>query len=107
MSFPKEFNENSKSSAWPIPNIREMFARIGEHRSKHFAVLELMSGYHQIEVANPSRALTAFSSNGAPTYFQCMMSGIMLHGLVFFICEINLDDCLVFGKSEDELIENL
>ena len=44
---------------------------------------------------------------GAPAYFQRMMSGIVLHGLVFFICEIYLDDCLVFGKTEDELIENL
>ena len=117
----RELNENSESYAWPIPNIREMFARIGEHRPRYFAVLDLTSGYHQVEVANPARALTAFITTmgifqfkrlpmglkGAPAYFQKMMSGIVLQGLVFSICEIYLDDCLVFGKTEEELVENL
>jgi hypothetical protein len=40
----RELNENSESYAWPIPNIREMFARIGEHRPRYFAVLDLTSG---------------------------------------------------------------
>ena len=98
-----------------------MFAQIGEHRPRYFAVLDLTSGYHQVEVANPSRALTAFITTmgifqfkrlpmglkGAPAYFQKMMSGIVLHGLVFSICEIYLDDCLVFGKTKDEFIDNL
>ena len=98
----RELNENSESYAWPIPNIREMFARIGEHRPRYFAVLDLTSGYHQVEVANPSRAFTAFITTmgifqfkrfpmglkGAPAYFQKIMSGVVLHGLGFSICDI-------------------
>ena len=56
----RELNLNIQGNSWPIPNIREMFARIGEHHPKYFAILDLTSHYHQIEVANPSRALTAF-----------------------------------------------
>jgi hypothetical protein len=44
---------------------------------------------------------------GAPAYFQRILSGIVLHGLVFSICEIYLDDCLVFGKTEEEFVNNL
>ena len=117
----RELNLNTRGYSWPIPNIREMFARIGEQHPKYFCVLDLTSGYHQIEVANPSRALTAFITQkgifqfkrlpmgikGAPAYFQKMMTSIVLVGLVYQICEVYLDDCLVYAQTEKQLIINL
>ena len=80
----RELNLNTQGNSWPIPNIREMFARIGEQHPKYFAILDLTSGYHQIEVHRDSRWLTAFITQkgiyqftrlpmgvkGAPAYFQ-------------------------------------
>jgi hypothetical protein len=117
----REFNLNSEGYSWPIPKIREMFARIGEHHPKYFCVLDLTSGYHQVEVHAESRWLTAFITHkriyqfawlpmgvkGAPSYFQKLMTSIVLVGLVYVICEMYLDDLLVFGQSEQELIINL
>ena len=83
--------------------------------------MNLTSGYHQVEVHAKSRWLTAFITHkgiyqfarlpmgvkGAPSYFQKMMTSIVLVGLVYVICEVYLDDLLVFGHSEQELIINL
>ena len=44
---------------------------------------------------------------GAPYYFQRMMASIVLVGLLNGMCEVYIDDVLVFGKTEDEFITNL
>jgi hypothetical protein len=43
---------------------------------------------------------------GACSYFQQMMQ-IVLAGLLYIICEVYLDDILVWGASEEEFFENL
>ena len=43
----RELNKHTKSEGGVIPNIQEMLRRLGERKSKYFAVLDLTSGYHQ------------------------------------------------------------
>ena len=44
---------------------------------------------------------------GAPAYFQYMMTSQVLHDLVYKICEVYLDDIIVYGDSENEFLNNL
>ena len=117
----RNLNLVTKSLVWPIPNIQAMIERLGEKHPKYFAVMDLTKGYYQAPLAESSRNLTAFITlmglyewlrvpmglKGAPAYFQRIMATVVLAGLIYKICEIYLDDVIVYAQSLDELIENL
>lgn len=119
----KNLNDATKQDgmSWPLPNIEQMLRRIGEHRPKYFGVMDMTSGYHQIEMAESCRMLTAFicylgvfefnripfGLKSAPAYFQKLMATVVLAGLLYTICELYLDDCIVFGRTEDEFLNRL
>ena len=122
--FTEDFrflNENTESLGWPLPNIRQMLERIGAKKPKVFAVLDLTQGYYQMAISVESRALTAFRTSkglyqwkrlpmglkGAPAYFQHAMQSTVLGGLLQNICEVYLDDIIVYAQSEEELLQNL
>jgi transposase InsO family protein len=48
-----------------------------------------------------------FGPKRAPSYFQEMMASIVLLGLIYNICEMYLDDCIVHAKGNDEFIIRL
>ena len=97
-----------------------MLHRIGAKKPKFFIILDLTSGYHQIPISENSRRWTAFLTfwgifewlrmpmglAGAASYFQKIMTTVVLAGLIMIICEIYLDDLIIPATSEDELIEN-
>ena len=56
----KNLNRATKKYTWPLPNIQSMLQRIGAHRPKYFAVLDLTSGYHQIPISVNSQDYTSF-----------------------------------------------
>ena len=117
----RELNKHTKSEGGVIPNIQEMLRRLGERKSKYFAVLDLTSGYHQAPLDPDARKFTAFTTfmgvyewarvpmglKNACNYFQRIMSTEVLAGLIYSICEVYLDDIIVFGNTEDEFIERL
>ena len=117
----REINECHNSQGLPIPNIREKFQRLGTMHARYYAVLDLTSDYHQCAMSPSSRIFTAFVTHmgvfewlrvpmglkGAPSYFQRMMASIVLVGLLYVMCEVYIDDVLVFGRTEDEFITNL
>jgi hypothetical protein len=43
----------------------------------------------------------------APSYFQEVMSTIVLAGLIYVICEMYIDDCIVFGSDMNEFVDRL
>ena len=117
----KNLNKISQSENWPIPNIKQLLYRIGDQRPKYFAVMDLTAGYHQIPLhANTSR-WTAFMTfwgvyewlrlpmglKGAGSFFQRVMSTVILAGLVMTILELYLDDVIVHAKTEEEFLERL
>lgn len=113
-------NKASQWEKWPLPNIPEMLRRIGTKKPKFFIILDLTSGYHQIPISENCRRWTAFLTfwgifewlrmpmglAGAASYFQKIMTTVVLAGLIMIICEIYLDDLIIPATSEDELIEN-
>ena len=106
---------------WPIPNIRHMLERIGDRKSQYFGVMDMTSGYHQAPIAAASQLWTAFvcfmgifcwlrvpmGLKNAASYFQRVMATVVLAGLIYLICELYIDDILVFGQNEDEFVSNL
>ena len=106
---------------WPIPNIEQMLDRLGQQGAKFFGILDLTAGYHQTILHEDVVKLTAFATyagvyewlrvpmglKGAPSYFQYIMSTIVLAGLVERVCEVYLDDIIIHGRTEEEYLVNL
>ena len=117
----KKLNKATHRVGWPIPNIQDLLARIGEKRPQYFGVMDLTSGYHQAPISEECQAYTAFLTPfglyewvrlpmglaGAPSYFQRVMSTDVLAGLHSVLCFLYLDDCIVTGGSEDEFVANM
>ena len=114
-------NKETQSMGWPLPNIKQMLERIGEKKPKFFAVLDLTQGYYQMAISKKSRQLTAFRTSeglfqfkrlpmglkSAPAYFQAAMQQTVLADMLYQICEVYLDDIIVYAESEEELLDNL
>ena len=107
-------NDATEKASWPIPNITSLFDRISAHEPDIFGVMD----YHQAPLAFSARKYTAFlcfaglyqftrlpfGPKNAPSYFQQQMASVVLIGLVYTICEINLDDVIIYGKGPDEFV---
>ena len=117
----RNLNDCTADASWPIPNIAEMLRRIGNQKPKIFGTMDLTQGYHQAPITLNTRAYTSFilfcgvhqftrlpfGPKRAPSYFQQVMATVVLAGLIYFGCEMYIDDCNVFGKTTDEFIDRL
>ena len=117
----RPLNELLEGMGWPIPNIKQLLHRIGRRGAKYFAVLDLTSGYHQVLLSQNSRDFAAFITpfgtfvpnrismglKSAPSYFQQQLQTDVLGGLMYEICELYIDDIIVFGRTEEEFLTNL
>ena len=117
----RSLNDISELTGWPIPNITLMLQRLGSHKAKYYAIMDLTSGYHQAPLSESARALTAFITfmgvyewlrvpmglKGAPSYFQRVMATIVLAGLLYYICEVYMDDIIVHATTELEFVGRL
>ena len=106
---------------WPIPNISELLRRIGEKKPRYFAIMDLTSGFFQAAISAESSVFTAFATRNkvyqwtrvpmgitaAPSYFQRVISTEVLGGLCGIICEVYIDDIIVWGETEEEFKKNL
>ena len=117
----KKLNKVCTTERWPLPNIESILRRIGDERPQYFSVMDMMSGYHQAPVAEDTIPYTAFMTSaglfewtrvlmgptGACSYFQKTMSREVFIGLVNHICEVYLDDLIVYSSNEDQMIDRL
>jgi hypothetical protein len=104
-----------------LPNIKQMIERVGRRKPKYFGNMDLTAGYHQFGLAKDARVFTAFicflgifqwcrvpmGLKGAGSFFQRQMAMNVLVGLVSIVCELYLDDVLVYGETETEFLKNL
>jgi hypothetical protein len=113
-------NELCEAMGWPLPKIREVFARIGQAKPRYFAIMDMTSGYHQIAMSVDSRAFTAFVTfmgvyewlrlpmglKAACSFFQSTMASVF--GVALYKCvEIYLDDMIVYAKTFEEFVKAL
>ena len=117
----RNMNDATESASWPIPNIAGLLARLGRQKADTFGVMDLTSGYHQAPLALAARVFTAFITfagvyhftrlpfgpKRAPSYFQQEMATVVLGGLIHHICEMYLDDCIVYGTGTDQFLSRL
>jgi hypothetical protein len=114
----RSLNAVTKPDAYPIPNIVDTLDSLGT--SKIFSVLDMASGYHQIEIQEEDREKTAFSchmghyqftklpfgvNNGPATYQRCM--DFILTGLKGIDCLAYLDDLICYSATMEEHAEKL
>jgi hypothetical protein len=56
----RKLNEKTIGNAYPLPEITEILGQLG--KSKYFSCLDMVMGYHQIELAPAEGLKTAFST---------------------------------------------
>ena len=118
----RELNAKTKNlDEYVLPRIDDTLDALS--RAKYFCTLDLIQGYHQIELEEEAKPKTAFLAPGcspthwefefmpfglcgAPRTFQRMMDAL-LKGLEFRIALAYLDDIIVFGATIDECVDNV
>ena len=111
-------NQGTVDLRFPLQNTRAILDRMLGQRV--FGTLDLQSGFHQIPLALVSQPLTAFATakglyefkrvqfgaKTAPAHFQRCMS-IALSGLLGTVCDVYIDDVIVYARDMPTFIENL
>ena len=118
----RELNLKTKNKGtYMLPRIDDTLDSLS--RAKFFCSLDVIQGYHHIELTEESKQKTAFHAPkcnpshweynfmpfglvGAPRTFQKMMDRI-IRGLEYKIALAYLDDIIVYGATIGECIENL
>lgn len=114
----RQINKKLVADKYPLPRIDDILDQLG--RAKYFSCLDLMSGFHQIELSEGSRDITSFSTQQgsfrfkrlpygikvAPNSFQRMMS-MAFSGLDPGQAFVYMDDLVVIGCSEKHMLYNL
>lgn len=111
-------NKKLVPDKFPLPRIDEILDGLGN--AKYFSVMDLQSGFHQIQLDQQSRKATAFSTDRgyfqwkvlpfglsiAPSSFSRMMT-LAFSGLTPEQAFIYMDDVIVLGSSEKRHLINL
>ena len=114
----RKLNEATKGASYPLPNMTETLDRLAD--AKFFTTIDMVSGYHQIEVAPEDRHKTAFVSPfglfqycrlpfglaGAPGTFQAVVED-MLQVLDTEDVMAYLDDLICFHSGFEEHLKGI
>lgn len=111
-------NRKLVADKYPLPRIEDVLDSLG--RAKHFSIIDLFSGFHQIPISEESRDITSFSTtegsfrwtvvpfglNVSPNSFARMMA-IAFSGIPPGTAFMYIDDIIVVGCSEAHHLQNL
>lgn len=114
----RKLNEHTIDDKYPLPNITDILDKLG--RAQYFTLLDLASGFHQVQMDPNDIEKTAFSTEhghyeytrmpfglkGAPSTFQRVMDNV-LRGIQNEICSVYLDDIIIYSASLQEHIEHI
>ena len=114
----RRLNALTIPDSYSIPRVETLIDSL--KGAKFFASLDLISGYHQVRMAEEDIEKTAFATpfglfendkmamglRNAQATFQRGMDRT-LEGYIFKICAVYLDDIIVYGKTKEELYSNL
>ena len=109
----RKLNEKTINDKYPIPDITDILDKLG--RACYFSTVDLVSGFHQIQLSGEDTEKTAFSVNSgkyeftrmpfglknAPATFQRVMDCI-LRDLIGVCCFVYMDDIIIFSSSLQE-----
>jgi len=114
----RKLNAVTKKDSYPLPRIDDIFDQLAGN--SWYSTLDLKSGYWQVKIRSEDKEKTAFSvGNGlwqfkvmpfglcnAPATFERIMERV-LQEYNSKICLVYLDDVIIFGKTFEEMIQNL
>ena len=115
----RQLNNRTVKDSYALPRIEELLDTLAG--SKYFTVLDMKSGYHQVEVLEEHKCRTAFTVgplgfwefnrlpfglSNAPATYQRLMEQC-LGDLNMKICAIYLDDLIIFSSTLEEHLERL
>lgn len=109
----RKLNEKTINDKYPIPEITDILDKLG--RARYFSTIDLVSGFHQIQLDEEDREKTAFSVNSgkyeftrmpfglknAPATFQRVMDCI-LRDFIGVCCFVYMDDIIIFSTSMEQ-----
>ena len=118
----RDLNKKTKNvDPYLMPRIDDTLDQLGT--AKYFCTLDLISGYHQVELTEESKPKTAFTTprmnpsqwedncmpvgvQGGPATFQRLMDKLLV-GLDYRIALAYLDDIIVYGATHLECMQRL
>ncbi|XP_019888240.1 uncharacterized protein LOC109611168 [Ooceraea biroi] len=114
----RKLNDVTVKDSYPLPRIDDILDQLAGNT--WFTTLDLKSGYWQVSLASKDKEKTAFSIGrglwqftvmpfglyNAPATFERLMEKV-LHGLLMRVCFVYLDDVIIYGKTFEEMLENL
>lgn len=114
----RKLNEKTPADRYPIPEITEILDRLG--KAQYFTVLDLASGFHQIEINPKDVPKTAFNIDhgkfefvrmpfglkNAPATFQRLMDSVLRKHLGIR-CFVYMDDIIIFSTSLKEHVKDI
>lgn len=114
----RTLNSITTKDAYPLPRIDDTLRAL--HGNRYFSILDLLSGFWQIPLAQRDKHKTAFVTRdglfqfkvmpfgltNAPATFQRLMDKV-LNSLTWKFCIVYLDDIVVFGRTIEEHNRNL
>lgn len=109
----RKLNEKTISDRYPIPEITDILDKLG--RTCYFSTIDLVSGFHQIQLDDEDIEKTAFSINSgkyeftrmpfglknAPATFQRVMDCV-LREEIGICCLVYMDDIIIFSPSFEQ-----
>ena len=114
----RKVNARTIRDSYPLPKIEDMFAAL--HGSEWFVTMDLKMGFHQIEMDESSKDISAFVCPFGLFNFERMSQGLVNSPLTFqrlmerCVGDMNLkellvylDDLIIYGKTLGEAEERL
>lgn len=114
----RKLNEKTPADRYPIPEVSEILDRLG--KAQYFSVLDLASGFHQIEVDTKDIPKTAFNIDhgkyefvrmpfglkNAPATFQRLMDSVLRKHLGIR-CFVYMDDIIIYSTNLQTHLEDI
>ena len=114
----RKLNNNTISNKYPIPDITDILDKLG--RASYFSTIDLVSGFHQIQMEDKDIEKTAFSIKSgkfeftrmpfglknAPATFQRVMDAI-LREFIGICCLVYMDDIIIFSSSLEDHVKDI